>query len=478
MRVLKNYLYSVGYQVLNMILPLITGPYVARVLGPKGVGINTYTGAVTQYFVLFAGLGIALYGNRQIAYVKGDPHQLSITFWEIQFIKTITTVCAFVAFSIYLIFVKEYKFYLLLQSAYILATGFDISWLYEGVEDFKKTFTRNTLVRIVSLVLILTLVHKQSDVWVYIVILAASNLGGYVALWPTLRRLLVPIKLSELHPRKHLKGTLILFVPYMTLNIYPIINKTLLKHFLGVDASGYFEKSDVMIRMALTVVTSVSAVLLPHTSKAFADGKVSLIKKLLKTSFGYVSMMAFPIALGMAAIAPKFGVFFYGEGFAPVGPAMMIESSAIIFMGWSSITGNQYLIPTMQSKHYTHSCRLCSVLTIVLAVPLIIILGLNGAAFATLSAEAFIAISQLIMISGQVDYSTWLMDIIKYCVAAIIMFCFVFFASSMLTMTILTLVLEIMLGAIIYLVCLFLMKPATNKQLKRAAFSIINRVRS
>ena len=132
----------------------------------------------------------------------------------------------------------------------------------------------------------------------------------------------------------------------------------------------------------------------------------------------------------------------------------------------------------MQSKHYTHSVLLGSVLNIVLDVPLIIIFGLNGAAFATLIAEAFIAIYQLIMISGQVDYSTWLMDIIKYCVAAIIMFCFVFFASSMLTMTILTLVLEIMLGAIIYLVCLFLMKPATNKQLKRAAFSIINRVRS
>lgn len=461
-----------------MILPLITGPYVARVLGPEGVGINTYTGAVAQYFVLFAGLGIALYGNRQIAYVKDDPHQLSITFWEIQIIKIITTVLAFAAFSFYLIFVKEYKFYLILQSAYIIATGFDISWLYEGVEDFKKTFTRNTLVRIISLVLILTLVHKPSDVWLYIVILAVSNLGGYVALWPTLRRLIVPIKFSELHPGKHLKGTLVLFVPYMTLNIYPIINKTLLKHFLGVDASGYFEKSDVMIRMALTVVTSVSAVLLPHTSKAFADGKVTLIKKLLKTSFGYVSMMAFPIALGMAAIAPKFGMFFYGEGFAPVGPAMMIESSAIIFMGWSSITGNQYLIPTMQSKHYTHSVLLGSVLNIVLDVPLIIIFGVNGAAFATLIAEAFIAIYQLIMISGQVDYSTWLMDIIKYCVAAIIMFCFVFFASSILTMTIVTLVLEIMLGAISYLVCLFLTKPSTNKQLKRAAFSIINRIRS
>ncbi|WP_049176486.1 polysaccharide biosynthesis C-terminal domain-containing protein [Lacticaseibacillus paracasei] len=478
MRVIKNYFYSVGYQVLNMILPLVTGPYVARVLGPQGVGINTYTGAVVQYFVLFAGLGIALYGNRQIAYVKGNPHQLSITFWEIQIIKVITTVVAFLTFSFYLLFVKEYKFYLLLQSSYIIATGFDISWLYEGVEDFKKTFTRNTLVRIISLSLILTLVHKPSDVWLYIAILAASNLGGYVALWPTLKKMLVPVKMRELHPTTHFKGTLILFVPYMTLNIYPVINKTLLKHFLGVDASGYFEKSDVIIRMALTIVTSVSAVLLPHTSKAFADGKLQLIKKLLKVSFGYVSMMAFPIALGMAAIAPKFGVFFYGNGFSAVGPAMMIESSAIIFMGWSSITGNQYLIPTMQSNHYTRSVLLGSLLNIILDVPLIIIFGLNGAAFATLLVEAFISVYQLIVISRQVDYSSWLLDIIKYCSSSIIMFAFVFTLSSRLEMTILTLTLEIAVGAVVYLLGLFLMKPSTSEQLRQIVFSVFDRIRS
>ncbi|KFC33124.1 flippase [Lacticaseibacillus rhamnosus] len=478
MRVIKNYFYSVGYQVLNMILPLITGPYVARVLGPKGVGINTYTGAVAQYFVLIAGLGIALYGNRQIAYVKSDRHQLSVTFWEIQLIKVATTVIAFVTFAIYLSFVHEYRFYLLLQSSYIIATGFDISWLYEGIEDFKKTFTRNTLVRIVSLVLILTMVHRPSDVWLYIVILGISNLGGYVALWPTLRKMLVPVKLKELHPGIHLRGAIILFVPYMTLNIYPVINKTLLKHFIGIDASGYFEKSDVMIRMALTIVTSVSAVLLPHTSKAYADGKVTLIKKLLKTSFGYVSMMAFPIALGLAAIAPKFGVFFYGKGFAPVGPAMMIESSAIIFMGWSSITGNQYLIPTRQSKHYTHSVLLGSLLNIILDVPLIILFGLNGAAFATLFAEAFISLYQLVVIGKQVDYSSWLLDIIKYAFSAIIMFFVVATLNKVFEMTVATLVLEIVVGAISYLFGLVLLKPTTSLQLKRALFSMVERIRS
>jgi len=466
LRVVRNYFYSIGYQMLNMILPLITGPYISRVLGPKGVGINTYTGAVIQYFVLFGGLGIALYGNRQIAYVKKDSQKLSITFWEIQIIKIFTVTLAYIVFIAYLFIVHQYRSYLLIQSLFIIATGFDISWLYEGIEDFKKTFTRNTLVRIISLVLILLLVHSTDDVGTYIFILAISGLGGYIALWPSLKKILVPIKLQQLRPMKHLRGTWVLFVPYLTLNIYPVINKTLLKHFIGVDASGYYEKSDVMIRMALAIVTSISAVLLPHASRAFAEGKLDTVKKMLKDSFGLVSLISLPIAFGMAAVAPKFGLFFYGNGFEPVGPAMFIESFAIIFMGWSSITGNQYLIPTMQTKYYTFSVLIGSIINIVLDGPLIIFWGLNGAALATVLGEAFIAVYQLIMIRRQVSYSDWLMDIMKYLGSATVMFLVVFTLNKLLTMNIMNFIVQVLVGAVVYGVMLVFLNPSTLSQIK------------
>lgn len=461
--------------MLNMILPLITGPYVARVLGPEGVGINTYTGAVVQYFVLIGGLGIALYGNRQIAYVKNNSEELSTTFWEIQLIKIMTVILAYVIFMLYIVTVHQYKVYLMIQSLFIIATGFDISWLYEGIEDFKKTFTRNTLVRIISLILILLFVRSRADVWLYILILAISNLGGYIALWPSLKKILKPVKLRKLDPFKHLKGVWVLFVPYLTLNIYPVINKTLLKYFVGVNSSGYYEKSDVMIRMALTIVTSVSAVLLPHTSRAFAEGKYELIKNMLKNSFGLVSLMALPIAFGMAAIAPKFGLFFYGNGFAPVGPAMFIESFAIIFMGWSSITGNQYLIPTKQTRHYSFSVWIGTIINIALDVPLIIFLGLNGAALATVLGEASIAIYQLVAIRKQVKYYYWLGDIFKYLVSALVMFGVVNKLNSLLIMNILNLLLQIIVGAVVYGIMIILLKPSTLGQIKLTVANIFGK---
>ncbi|MCB5231656.1 oligosaccharide translocase [Levilactobacillus brevis] len=476
MRLLKNYFYNIGYQVLNMILPLITGPYIARVLGPEGVGINTYTGAVIQYFVLFGGLGIALYGNRQIAYVKSDKKELSITFWEIQIIKMVTVLLAYLLFLIYLALVHQYRFYLVLQSLYIIATGFDISWLYEGVEDFKKTFTRNTLVRITSLVLILLFVHKSSDVWLYILILAISNLGGYIALWPTISKVIKPIRIKRLNPLRHLPGTLALFIPYLTLNVYPIINKTLLKHFCGVTSSGYYEKSDVMVRMALAFLTSLGTVMLPHTSKAFSDGKVDLTRRLLQKSFSLVSMMAFPIAFGMAAIAPKFGTFFYGIGFRPVNAALFIESFAIVFMGWSSITGTQYLIPTRQTKYYTYSVILGSIINILLDVPLIIIFGLNGAALATTVSEGFIATFQLVSIRNQVNYRNWYQNILKYFASAMIMFFMVYYLNKNLYMNIWTLIIEILIGFLIYGIMLILTQPKDLSVVKSIVEKAMKRI--
>jgi O-antigen/teichoic acid export membrane protein len=216
--------------------------------------------------------------------------------------------------------------------------------------------------------------------------------------------------------------------------------------------------------MVLTLVTAISAVLLPHTSQAYSENKINLIKELLKKSFSYVSMLSFPIAFGMAAVAPKFGLFFYGPGFGPVGVAMFIESFAIIFMGWSSTTGNQYLIPTRQNKHYSYSVLLGSVLNIILDIPFIYLFRLNGASLATVISEGIIAGYQLFVIGKQVNMRGWIKDIFKYLLASVVLFGVVFVISNWLTMTILHLFVEILIGIVLYGVSLVILKPSTLEQ--------------
>ncbi len=154
MKVVKNYLYNAFYQVFILLVPLITIPYLARVLGPTGVGINSYTNSIIQYFILFGSIGVDLYGNRQIAFVRGDKVRLTQTFYEIFIMRVITICIAYAAFIVFLMFTHEYKNYYLAQSLSIIAAAFDISWFFMGVENFAVTVFRNLLIRIVTLICI------------------------------------------------------------------------------------------------------------------------------------------------------------------------------------------------------------------------------------------------------------------------------------------------------------------------------------
>lgn len=227
MKVLRNYLYNAGYQVLAIIVPLITSPYISRVLHASGVGDNAYTNSIIQYFVMFAALGVGYYGNREIAYVREDRQKMSATFWEIQILKTLTTLVAYLAFVIFLQIYTEYTWYLWIQSINVLAVAFDISWLFMGIEDFKRTVIRNTIVKLASMIMIFTLVRDANDVALYIFIIGASTFFGNLILWPYLKKILVPVKLKELHPLKHFNPTVSLFIPQVATSVYLQLNKTM-----------------------------------------------------------------------------------------------------------------------------------------------------------------------------------------------------------------------------------------------------------
>ncbi len=184
MKVVKNYLYNAGYQIFLLLVPLITTPYIARVIGPTGVGINAYTNSIIQYFVLFGSIGINMYGNREVAFYRDDPHKLTKAFWEIELLRFSAIIVAEAAFFIYLGFTDQYHTYLLMQSLLITAAAFDISWFFMGLEDFRTTVVRNTIVKIVSVILIFSFVKTAQDLAIYILIISGSQLVGNLTLWP------------------------------------------------------------------------------------------------------------------------------------------------------------------------------------------------------------------------------------------------------------------------------------------------------
>ena len=296
MKVVKNYLWNAGYQVFILIVPLVTIPYITRVLGPSGVGVNSYTNSIVQYFILFGSLGLNIYGNREIAYHKDDVKSRSSIFWELTIIKFLSISIAMAAYLLFIGFSDRYRIFFLIQGIMLIGTATDISWFFQGMEDFKVTVTRSTLVRILSLVLTFVFVKTSADTWMYILILAVSQTLGYLTLWPYLRGRIVKVKLRDLHLKPHIKPAVQLLIPQVATQVYLQLNKTMLGSIDGVSAAGFYDNSDKIIKLVLAFITATGTVLLPHVANNFAKGNQKAVRSSLQPSM-HLILVAGELAL-------------------------------------------------------------------------------------------------------------------------------------------------------------------------------------
>ncbi|KRN28358.1 PST family polysaccharide transporter [Lactobacillus selangorensis] len=466
MKVIKNYLWNVMYQLLVIVIPLITVHYVTRVLGATGYGINSFTNANTQYFVLFGSIGVSLYGNRQIAYHRDDRKKTSQTFWEIYIMRACTLGLAMIAFYIFMLFTGQYKADYFMQSFLIWAAAFDISWFFMGFENFQVTVVRNMLVKILSLVLIFMFVKTRGDLPTYILILSLSQLAGNLTLWPYLRHYVDMPDWHHLNIWQHLRPSLVLFVPQIATSLYLSLNKTMLGSMVSVASAGFYDNSDKIIKMVLAVVTATGTVMLPHVANAFAHGDKKSVHRYLYMSFDFVSFLSVPLMFGIAAIATAFAPWFFTKSFAEVGKLMMIESIVMLMIAWSNVLGVQYLLPTNRNKPYTFSVTLGAIVNVVLNVPLIMIWKTNGAMWSTVLSEVAVTGYQLWVVRHDIDIPRLFTNLWKYLVAGAVMFVVVYWMNLHFTMGYVMLVVEATVGAVIYAVLILILKPTVLQTAK------------
>lgn len=461
MKVIKNYLYNAGYQILNMIIPLITVPYISRVLGAHDVGINEYTNSWVTFFFLMGQMGITLYGNREVAYHRDDLYKRSQTFWGVEALQLLTVSSAFVLYLVAVfLFSTTFKEFFLLQVIWIIATGVDISWYFMGLEEFRITVVRNTLVKIASLILIFTVVKTSNDLGKYILILGASQLVGNLTLWPYLRGNIIWVSIKKWHPFKHFYPSLLLFIPTITTQVYLVLNRLMLGRMSTQADLGNFGQADKIVKFVLAVVTATGTVMLPHVANKFAKGDIKGVRNSLYSSFNFVSAIAVPMMFGLMAIAKKFGPWFLGREFVLAGSVIFLEAPIILLIAWSNVTGTQYLMPVNRVKEYTTSVTIGALSNVVFNFVLIGKYGANGAAIATVGSEFLVTASQLWMIRNTISRRKMFREIWKYLFCGMIMFIVVNRICSVINMTVANLILEVVVGAIIYLLGLILTKAS------------------
>jgi len=419
----KNYLYNLTYQILIIILPLITASYLARVLGPTGNGIYIYTYTIVNYFVVFGSLGISMYGQREIAYLQNDKAKRKKTFIELVVFRFIAIAIASIIY--YFCFMKkgEYVVYYRILFFELLAAGFDISWFFQGMEDFKKTVIRNITVRLASVALIFIFVKEQSDLNKYLSIYAFADLLGNMSLWLYLPKYFKGIKVKNISLTKQIPAIILLFIPQIANKIYNMLDTTMLGRIIADKSeTGFYEQSQKIIRVLLTVVTSLGTVMVPRMANMFANGEKEKITQYMKKSFNFTYLLSFPIIFGLIAISKDFVPWFFGPGYTKVVILMNIIVPIILLMGIANILGTQYLLPTKRQKEFSISVLGGIIINFILNYILINLWKSVGACIATVLSQIVVDAIQCYYVKDEINLKEMFQLSYKYLFAAIMMF--------------------------------------------------------
>lgn len=458
MKVIKNYFYNVSFQLFKIIIPIFTIPYISRVLGPQNIGINSFTYNIVQYFVLFGSMGISTYGNRKVAYNSDDKNKLSKIFWEIFILQIFTVFISYVSFFIFLSLNHHYHIYYLAQSIMIIAAALDISWFYMGIQEFKYTFYRNFIIRILVLIFIFVFVKNQNDLVLYIVLYTGSYLVGNISMLSYLKRYINKPHLKIRSVFKHLLPSLALFLPQIAGQFYGIFNKNILGIMENVRDVGFFDQSDKVTSVIVAVVTSTGSVMLPYVANEFMKGNLKKSRNFLYDSFEIAAFISIPISFGLASVASTFVPLFFSDKYIPVVPILMIQSFSCIVVSISNVLGIQYLIPTNQNYKYTISIFVGAITNLIVDIPLIHLWGVKGSAFAILVSELGVTMTQLFLVRNEISYSKFIKSCYKYLIAGLIMFIVTDFLNKLQNISVISIIITVFVGIIVYFSSLFLFK--------------------
>lgn len=421
----KNYLYNLAYQILVMAVPLITTPYISRVLGAENIGIYSYTLSISAYFILFGSIGTGLYAQRQIAYFQNDKTEYSKIFWEILLIRVVGIGISIGIFSLLFVLSNiQYSKYYAVLILELIGVILDISWFYQGLEQFKITVIRNSIVKLTSIVLIFVIIKNESDLPLYFLIYVLSILGGNISIWFSLKKDIKLTSIKNLNPTKHLIPALLLFVPQVAIQIYTILDRTMLGYLIMDKTEvGYYDQGQKLIKTLIAIVTALGTVMLPRIANKYSEGDKTGIYESIYKSFQMVCIISVPMTFGIFSISKSFVPFFFGIGYEPVINLLRIICPVIFFIGFSNVIGVQLLLPTKREKQYTISVIVGASVNFLVNCLLIPKYGAIGASIGTVLAEGAVALIQLLFVKNEISIKRIFRDIWQYIICGIVMMC-------------------------------------------------------
>lgn len=448
----KNYFYNIVYQVLVLIIPLITAPYLARVIKASGVGAYSFTYSMVYYFMLFTLLGVNNYGNRTIAKVRDDKKKLSKTFWSIYLFQFLIGTIMLILYIIYVfIFCDKYKNIALIQTIFIISAILDINWFYFGLEEIKMTISRNLLVKLSSLLLLFIFVKHQNDLWKYTLIMSSMTALSQVLLWSFVRKKIDVVKVKWLDIKSHIKPNLILFIPVIAVSLYRIMDKIMLGMISNISEVGYYENAEKIINIPITLINALGIVMLPRISNLASKGEEKKIEDYIFKSIKFIMFLSSSMCFGLIAIGYNFAPLFFGHEFQKTGILIMLLAPILLFASFANVLRTQYLIPKEMDKIYIISVSLGALINLILNLIFIPKYASIGACFGTIAAEFMVMFYQAMAVRKKLDIKKYVKDIFPFLIKALTMFIVIYPLNYLDIHSFLRLLLQTTLGGILYL---------------------------
>lgn len=464
-KLFSNYIYSILFQLVRVALPVVTVPFLLSRLGSSTIGISDFAANISGWFILFGNLGVSVYGNRQIAKVKNNREDLSRTFFEIFLMLVINTLVVSIFYGAYiLINVKDHQLIYWLYFMNIIASAIEISWFYYGTEDFKPVSIRNSSVRIISAFLLFIFIKTPEDLSKMVIITGGTELLSGLLMFTRLKKYIDPVKVSLADAyRHHFKGTVALFIPTIAINVYTLLDQSMLG-FIGKDMMNLnlYKTAQSFVKMFLYFITSIGTVMLPRVTNVFYndEGGQEKAKNLVITTFKIGCALSIPMMLAMIFVSPTFFPWYLRLSPETIDPMILlvqVSSPIVIFISLSNVFGTQYLVPTGRTREYTTSVIAGAVTNFFMNLFLIPRLLGVGAAIASCVAELTVAVVQFYFIRNELDIKLD-RSVLCYIAGGIFMSAYVYCVGKIMGPSLITNAIQAIGGVLVYAIVLAVAK--------------------
>jgi len=425
---IKNSFYNVVYKVLNVVFPLLTATYTARIIFADGVGEVSYAQNIVSYFTTIAALGIPNYGIREVAKVKHDVKKSNVLFNELLVINTIsTTICIilyYILINIVIAFKSNIKMYyavgLLLVFNYI-----NIDWFYQGKEEYVYIAKRSFVIKLISLIAMFIFVRTPNDTIKYALITCFALGGNNVLNILNLRKYQIKINIKNINVLQHLKPIFILLASVISIELYTMLDVTMIGMYCDSSAVAYYTNSMKLVKMLITVITAIGAVLLPRMSQYYTEGNIKQCEFVVNKVFRLMLFLFIPCEIGIILSSELIMPIMFGETFIPAIGTLKITGLLICSLGFSNLFGTQILLTFGQEKKLLYCTLAGAFSNIIMNSFLIPRFQQNGAAIASVISESLVTILAYLFSSKYIRIYLKKNFVISLTVSSIFMFVFI-----------------------------------------------------